>query len=54
MFFFFFFFGKPFLMDLVDQIFQLTPKLVKIVLNDDREWLLQVSFNDHFHEVCVF
>lgn len=41
-------------MDLVDQVFQLTPKLVEIVLNDDREWLLQVSLNDNFLEVCVF
>ena len=41
-------------MDLVDQVFQLPPKWAEIVLNDDREWLLQVSLNDYFHEVCVF
>ena len=52
--FFNFFLDKPFLMDLVYQIFQLTSKLVEIVLIDDREWLLQVSLNDHFHKVCVF
>ena len=51
---FFCFFSKPFLIDLVDKVFQLAPKLVEIVLNDDREWSLQMSLSDYFHEVCVF